>query len=82
MWTDGKCYKYELDQLENCKNKLKLNQTYVICDDEEKEVDDEFDDYALFTTFDNRHRQAGKPPPVRVDRQTICKVLQLQDACK
>ena len=83
MWTDEKCYDYELHQLENCKNKLILNQTYVICDDEENEVDVDFDDYALFNVFENKpQRQRARPPPVKVDKKTICKVLKLEDSCK
>ena len=85
LWRDEECYSYELHQLENCKNKLKLNQTYnVICDDEEKDVD--VDDYELFNVFDNTftnpHRQTARPPSVKVDREQICKVLKLEDSCK
>ena len=84
MWTDGECYKYELHQLENCKNKLKLNETYVICDDEEKEVDVGLDDYELFNTFENQHKQTAiaKPPPVKADRETICRALKIENICK
>ena len=83
LWTDGNCYNYELQQLENCKNKLKLNETYVICDDEEKENDVQFDDYELFNTFENHHRQAqnAKAPPVKVDRETICKIFNFGKIC-
>ena len=82
LWSDEKCYKYELHQLENCKNKLILNKTYVTCDEDEKDLDEEYQDYELFNTFDNKHRQAAKPPPVKVDKETICKILKLEKSCK
>ena len=83
LWTDEKCYNYELRQLENCKNKLKLNQTNVICDDEEQD-DYDYDNYELFNVFENdrQTRQTAKPPPVKVDKRIICKVLKLEDSCK
>lgn len=83
LWRDEKCYKYELDQLENCKNKLILNNTYVTCNDEEQDSEEDYyyEDYELFNTFDNQHRQAAKPPPVKVDKERICKVLKLGNSC-
>lgn len=88
MWTDGECYKYELHQLQNCKNKLKLNETYyVICDYDEDDVEansdlDDYDYYALFTTFDNMHSRKVAKPTVKVDKEKICRILQLEDSCK
>ena len=76
MWSDGKCYKYQEQELQYCDGPLLSNSTHITCREGSGEL-------VLLSTFENcptnECTEIVVRPQVKVQKETICKILNICD---